>query len=363
MQRVQLRWPLPSTPPSSGSLVEQGLVLVLMRQLTAAQANAVVVALKGAYEDWNEVRVCQVQELVTSMRAGWKTPAITDEALRQAVVTAREYLQEIFQRTHGLDLAEFSDDPTAAGKVLPLMPFLGMATGTYLLWVATGGQMVVHPALVRVLDRLGIVPRSGSSKKTRELVDPVVPEGKGLEFLLAFAEVADRWCDARKPLCHECVLVVECKYGKKAFKEYQVQRARMEAQRKKDEARRAIVEKKESARRAREDERAKKKAEAEAQKQARELDRKRKTAERGAQRAKEESEKRAAAGRKAQPKKPDSKSAPRREGKPAAPKSAPVKSVKKADPKKPAGLIPRKSADSAAAAKKPSTPPRKPIRR
>jgi hypothetical protein len=316
-------------------LLERGLILVLMRELSAAQAEAVVNAFKGSYEDWNEVRICQVQELVTSLRAGWKSPAISDESLRQAVVTSREYLQEIFQRTHGLDLQEFTDDPTAAGKVLPLMPFLGMATGAYLLWMATGGQLVVHPALVRVLDRIGLVQRGGSGKKSRELVEPVIPEGKGLEFQLAFSEVADRWCDARKPLCHECILVVECKYGKKAFKEYQVQKARMEAQRKKEEARRAVFEKKEAARRAREDERARKKAEAEAQKQARELERKRKTAEREAQRAKEAAEKRAAQARKSASKKPDGKAA-RRELKAAAKKANSASTARKAGAKKPA---------------------------
>lgn len=354
IERIQLRWPLPDTPPQAETLLEKGMVLVLLREITRGQAEALVTAFRASYEDWNEVRVCQTQELMANVRAHRKGPSISDDALRRAVLLARDYLQEIFQRTHGLDLSEFNEDPAAAGKLLPLMPLLGMATGSYLLWIATGGQLVVHPALIRVLDRIGLVQRSGSSRKGRELVEPVVPEGKLLEFLLAFSEVADRWCDARKPVCHECVLVDDCRYGKKAFKEYQVQRARMEAQRKRDEARRAVLEKKESARRAREDARAHKRAAADAAKQARELERKRKVEERQAERTKLEAEKRAKADRKAA-------AAKKLAGKAGASSRSGSKPAKKSEPRKSGSLVPKKRPETAA--KKPTKPPRKPARR
>ena len=83
-------------------------------------------------------------------------------------------------------------------------------------------------------------------------------------FVERFSEVADRWCDARKPLCHVCVLVSECTYGKKAFQDWKTQQVRLEAQRVKDEARQALLMKKEEARRAREDARAAKLAAVEA---------------------------------------------------------------------------------------------------
>jgi hypothetical protein len=183
---------------------------------------------------------------------------------------ARELLQEVYQKTHGLELEFLREDLSASAKLVQQMPHLGLAGGGFLLWLAGDKQLPVHSALVRVLDRLGLVTRGGLSKKVRDVVTPLVPEGSELRFVQAFGEVADRWCDARKPICWECPLAEECPHGKKVRQEHKVQMERQEAQRKKDEARRAILEKKEAAKRKREEDRAAKKAAIVAQKLERE---------------------------------------------------------------------------------------------
>jgi septum formation protein len=134
--------------------------------------------------------------------------------------------------------------------MLQQLPKLGLAAGSQLLFIANGGQLPVHGGLVRVLDRLGLVSRTGSVKKSGEAIAPLVPDGKALEFAVRFSEVADRWCDARKPLCQECVLVEECPFGKKVAHDWKVQQTRLAATRVREEARRVALEKKEAARRA-----------------------------------------------------------------------------------------------------------------
>jgi adenine-specific DNA glycosylase len=159
----------------------------------------------------------------------------------------------------------------------------------------------VHNALVRVLDRLGLISRTASAKKARDVIEPLVPEGEDLAFTTGFGEIADRWCLPTKPTCWECVLVEECPFGRKTFQEWKVSQARLEVQRQKEEARRAILEKKEAAKRAREDARAAKKAAIEAARAQREKDRlarieaRRKEAEMREKRKVEAEQKRAAA--------------------------------------------------------------------
>jgi endonuclease III len=270
LQKIHPRWSLPK-PLKEGTLLEQGMLAVLVRHLPQEKAESAIAALKEAYPDWNEMRVAQAQEIAGRMLKKGRTPR--REAIKSALAAAndaREYLQEVYQRVHGLDLEILREDPAAGGKLLQQLPKLGLAAGSQLLWIGNGGQLPVHGALVRVLDRLGLVSRSGSVKKAGEAITPLVEPGKELLFVERFSEVADRWCDARRPTCQDCVLVEECPHGKKVAHEWKAQQARLAAARSRDEARRALVEKKESARRARDEARAAKKAEAEARKQERE---------------------------------------------------------------------------------------------
>lgn len=276
LQKIHPRWSLPK-PLKEGTLLEQGMLSVLVRHMPQEKAEAAIPALREAYPDWNEMRVAQAQEIAGRMTKKGRTPR--RESVKGALAAAndlREYLQEVYQRVHGLDLEILREDPTAGGKLLQQLPKLGLAAGSQLMWIASGGQLPVHGGLVRVLDRLGLVSRSGSVKKSGEAIAPLVEPGRELEFVVRFSEVADRWCDARKPTCQVCVLVEDCPFGRKVAHEWKVQQTRLAAQRAREEARRLALEKKESARRAREEARAAKVAEAES----RRLERERKRQER-----------------------------------------------------------------------------------
>lgn len=270
LKKIEPRWPLPK-PVKDASLLEQGLMAILIRHLSQDKAETALVTLRKAYSDWNELRVAQVQEIAAQMLAKGRKASRSE--IQSAIAPARDvrdYLQEVFQKTHSLDLEFLKDDPQSAGKLVQQMPFMGLATGSYLMWLAAGRELPVHGALVRVLDRLGLISRTASMKKAREVIDPLLGDIDALAFVTAFGEVADRWCDARKPLCHVCVLVTDCNHGKKAFLDWKAQQVKLEAQRVKDEARRALLVKKSDARRVREEARAAKLAAIEAKKRERE---------------------------------------------------------------------------------------------
>lgn len=269
LKKIQPRAPLPR-PMKEGTLLEQGLLCVLVRHMPQEKAEPLLGKLRKMYPDWNEMRVAQVQEIAslvtTGERRGDKQKIA---ALAPALRDAREYLQEVFQKVHGFDLEWMRDDVPGAQKLVANMPFLGLSAASYLLYLATNKDLPVSAGLIRVLDRLGLIAR-GSVKKARESIEPLVPAGDHLAFVSTFGEVADRWCDVRKPICHECPLVDDCIHGKKAFADWKVQQERLAVQREREDARRLVIEKKEAARRARDDAREQKRVEAEQKKLARE---------------------------------------------------------------------------------------------
>jgi endonuclease III len=264
LAKIEPQHPLPEALPDI-NLVQQGLYFALRRRLGADAAKTALRKLTEAYPDWNELRVSQAQEINGVLQLGPKGVAVAREV--------REYLQEVFQRSHGMSLEFLRDDPQSTQRFVSILPYIGMAMSHHLLYLASNGELPVTPALVRVLDRLGLVSRTASVKKARVSIEPLIPDGRTLEFAYKFGEIATRWCDARKPLCHECVLVDDCKFGKKAFRDWKVQQERLELQRAREAARLAVLAKKEEERLRKEAEKQRKKAEFEAARRAKEAER------------------------------------------------------------------------------------------
>ena len=264
--KVELGWPVPA-PLGDATLLEEGLNAVLLRHVDAKKAATAVQRLRARYDDWNELRIAQAQEISQCMRIGAKGLA--------AARDVRTYLQEVFQQTHGIELEFLRDDAQASARFVNQLPFMGLGTAHYLLWIAGGEELPITAGLVRVLDRLGVISRTTSTKKARAAIEPLIADSKGgvLDFIVRAGEVASRWCDARKPLCHLCALVDDCKHGKKVFRDWKVQQERLEAQRKREAARMEAQRKKDDERRRREQERALKKARAEEEKRKRAAER------------------------------------------------------------------------------------------
>ncbi len=228
------------------SLLESGMYLVLLKHMAASRAESALKSLCKHFEDLNEARVSQVQEIsdLLSPRSKGRVKSPQVVAAAKAI---KEFLQTVFQNTHGLDLAILRDDLTAGAKLLSDREVLGAEMTSYLMMVVDGEQPV-NAHIVRALDRLGIITRTTSLRKAREALGLVVPKGRELEFGLVAGRVADSWCDSRKPLCWECPMVELCVLGQKTRKEWQAQQARLKIQREKEEKRRIAADKREAQR-------------------------------------------------------------------------------------------------------------------
>ena len=280
LAKIKLPHPIPE-PVEGADLLQQGVVAVLRRRLTQDQAASSLAKLLKTYDDWNEVRVSQAKEIAASLK-GAQSNVVA------AAIDVKTYLQEVFQQSHGLELEFLREDPAGSARFVNQLLFFGLPSANWLLYLARGNTIPVTPAVVRVLDRVGIVPRSPSSRKSQAAIEPLVKKGGEVEFSMKIGRVAEAWCDPRKPACWDCTLVDDCKHGKKVFKDWKVQQERLAAQRKREEARLEKLRKQEEERQRREDEKAQKRAEAEKKRRARDTERKRKELERQRQKSQRE---------------------------------------------------------------------------
>jgi hypothetical protein len=234
LTEVLAQVPAPEALPSSVSdrkLIEIGFLCVLVRRLSPAAAEKTLVALGLAYPDWNELRVSQVQEFRHLVQTR------SDELAMLVARDVREYLQEVFQKVHGFDLESLRGDLAEAARFASQLTFVGASAGHLLLHLACPDELPMSPAIVRTLDRLGLIKRTASLKKAQAAVEPMVAADERADFALRIGRVIENWCDAKKPLCWECPLCPTCPHGKKVEREWKATQRRLELQRQRDEER------------------------------------------------------------------------------------------------------------------------------
>ena len=171
LDEYQSRWKVPDAPIEGFDLLEHGLVLVLNDHLTPNQSEATVKALRAADQDWNELRVSQSQEIAQYVRTSSRKSGTELLFEKKPVALAiKDYLQDVFQQTHGLTLEFLREDVAEHSKLLSDFKVLGMTGGSYVFWLAADGRVPVHLGLVKILEKLGFCGKTTSIKKAQEMI-------------------------------------------------------------------------------------------------------------------------------------------------------------------------------------------------
>ena len=190
LSEVKVRGSYPKSRKGGFSLLEEGLKAVLMRHLSEKNAESSVESLRSGFVDWNEARVSQAQEIASHFKTGSRGTRVERfEKHRAAAVDVKTFLQEIFQKTHGLDLETSCEDMVEASKALTDLPTMGQTIGGYLLYQASDGSIPVHKGMMKLCQKLGLMASTTSLVKGLEMIKPLVPKGKEREFALVIHEV------------------------------------------------------------------------------------------------------------------------------------------------------------------------------
>ncbi|MAB78124.1 MAG: hypothetical protein CMJ89_02115 [Planctomycetes bacterium] len=230
--RVQYPWSIPSGKNLEGkSLLETGLYAVLLRRLEPRQAEKALRALVGAYPDWNELRVSQIQEFQGLIKA---KKATMGSAIARDV---KGYLQEIFQGNHSFDLEPYRGDLTEAAKFFTQLPFLGASAAHLLIHAIDPTVVPVSGGIVRVLDRMGLMKRTSSLRKAQASLEPLVPAGDRIDFGLRLGLVVERWCDSKRPSCWKCPQLESCPFGFRVHRDWEAQQKRVQFSREREKVR------------------------------------------------------------------------------------------------------------------------------
>ena len=214
-------------------LLDHLLVGVLTAWVDRERAVRALRAVSESFLDLNEARVSPIAELDGVLRPFLGTKS------EEAAHAVRIALQDVYDGTHGLDLEPLRGrEPDDLKKFLKELPHtMGGPAGAIFQLALGDTHLGLMAAEARVLERLKLLPQSATPQKVRQALEKQVRPADRLKFAWGLVAHAHAVCAAKDPRCEACPLLANCPFGEAEVK-------RREVERKKEEARLAVEEKK-----------------------------------------------------------------------------------------------------------------------
>ncbi len=191
--------------PAEWDVLERLMSLVIQGDGKMAQAERVVQALRGAFQNWNEVRVArafEIQELLAARRCG--RPAERTEIIHN-------YLRRIFGMQNHLEL-DWMMDATSERRqklleVLPMVP--AHASAVLDLDAQEVDEAPMHPSLKRLAARLGLTSSHPKESAVREIFDPHTMGNQRFPHYLILRVLAEVGCDPKNSRSHASKILLQ----------------------------------------------------------------------------------------------------------------------------------------------------------
>jgi len=153
---------------------------------------------------WEQVAQAGVDEIAEAIRDGGLN--------RIKAVRIKASLQSILESHGSLDLGFLVHRPSSeAREWLEKLPGVGPKTAACVLLFSLGKPALpVDTHVYRVSKRLGLIDSKASPEEAHRLLEAMVPEQERYEFHLLMLAHGRRVCQARRPLCQECIFQQQC---------------------------------------------------------------------------------------------------------------------------------------------------------
>jgi endonuclease III len=200
----------PTRPGRTDPVAE--LVGVILSQHTSdVNSDRAFASLLATFGGMAAVRDASPEAIATAIKsaglANVKAPRI------------KSVLQTIQARYGSLDLSGLATMPLDKAKdELRSLPGVGPKTAACALLFGLGlPAFPVDTHVHRVTLRLGLLPRGTSAEQAHDFLEPLVPPSLVFNFHVLLIRHGRTTCQAQRPKCPQCPLLLECDYGRQAL--------------------------------------------------------------------------------------------------------------------------------------------------
>jgi len=165
--------------------------------------------LRSKFGNWDEVRKARVKKIADTIRSGGLADT---KGLR-----IKNILNQIYEENRNLNLSFLKRWRTDKIKSW-LRRFKGVGEKTIacvLLFSLRRPAMPVDTHVLRVSERLDLVPQNLNATQAEALLEKLIPRNLIYQFHLNLIAHGRIVCKAANPLCCDCVLLENCEFGKK----------------------------------------------------------------------------------------------------------------------------------------------------
>lgn len=198
--------PLEGEPP-----LDHAVYLLLRENWDYRKAQRALHVMQKEFVDWNEIRVTTNGELKSLLHP------LGDKDIDVKLEKIRTLLDGIYKERNVVHLNFLKEgDPERQGEYLTQLGVLTPAQVQILVQSMTPpAEWGVPPAAIRVLGRIGLLPRVYSPSSARKHVDEMV-EGPDLQALLVhLVQHGEEVCQLKSPRCSDCSIVTWCGFKRK----------------------------------------------------------------------------------------------------------------------------------------------------
>lgn len=184
--------------------VDELVQTVLSQNTSDINSSRAYESLKSTFPSWDPMLKADDGQVANAIRAGGladiKAPRL------------KAMLSEIKKRRGKLDLTFLKAlPPPQAKEWLQQLPGVGPKTAACVLLFSLGmPALPVDTHVLRVAQRLGLVPGKASAGEAQERLEAQVPLVDIYAFHLLLIQHGRTVCKARLPACGECVLNLRC---------------------------------------------------------------------------------------------------------------------------------------------------------
>jgi endonuclease III len=184
------------------------LILTILSQSTSdINSRRAFDSLKKRYRDWESVRRTRPASIAAAIKSGGLANTKS--------VVIKNVLNQILAHRGKLDLSFLHTTPlNEAREFLLSLKGIGPKTAAcVLLFSCNRPVFPMDTHILRITKRLGLVPQKSSDLSAHKIMESLVPPKKHYSLHINLIRHGRKTCRPRDPLCEECSLQEQCKFG------------------------------------------------------------------------------------------------------------------------------------------------------